>query len=185
MSHITTDICIMGAGIVGLSVAYQISKRYPLLSITIIEKESDVGMHSSGRNSGILHAGLYYEPSSLKAKVCVSGAKRLKEWCKEEKLQVMECGKVVTPQKPELDKQLEVLVERGRANGATVELIDKKQFSELVPDGHTSTGRAIWSPDTCVVKPMQVIQKLKQRLQEGGIDFLFFQELALLNLHDI
>ena len=176
MSRITTDICIMGAGIVGLSVAYQISKRYPLLSITIIEKESDVGMHSSGRNSGILHAGLYYEPSSLKAKVCVSGAKRLKEWCKEEKLQVMECGKVVTPQKPELDKQLEVLVERGRANGATVELIDKKQFSELVPDGHTSTGRAIWSPDTCVVKPMQVIQKLKQRLQEGGIDFLFFQE---------
>ena len=176
MSHITTDICIMGAGIVGLSVAYQISKRYPLLSITIIEKESDVGMHSSGRNSGILHAGLYYEPSSLKAKVCVSGAKRLKEWCKEEKLQVMECGKVVTPQKPELDKQLEVLVERGRANGATVELIDKKQFSELVPDGYTSTGRAIWSPDTCVVKPMQVIQKLKQRLQEGGIDFLFFQE---------
>ena len=176
MSRITTDICIMGAGMVGLSVAYQISKRYPLLSITIIEKESDVGMHSSGRNSGILHAGLYYEPSSLKAKVCVSGAKRLKEWCKEEKLQVMECGKVVTPQKPELDKQLEVLVERGRANGATVELIDEKQFSELVPDGHTSTGRAIWSPDTCVVKPMQVIQKLKQRLQEGGIDFLFFQE---------
>ena len=176
MSRITTDICIMGAGMVGLSVAYQISKRYPLLSITIIEKESDVGMHSSGRNSGILHAGLYYEPSSLKAKVCVSGAKRLKEWCKEEKLQVMECGKVVTPQKPELDKQLEVLLERGRANGATVELIDKKQFSELVPDGYTSTGRAIWSPDTCVVKPMQVIQKLKQRLQEGGIDFLFFQE---------
>ena len=148
MSRITTDICIMGAGMVGLSVAYQISKRYPLLSITIIEKESDVGMHSSGRNSGILHAGLYYEPSSLKAKVCVSGAKRLKEWCKEEKLQVMECGKVVTPQKPELDKQLEVLVEPGRANGATVELIGKKQFSELVPDGHTSTVRAIWSPDT-------------------------------------
>jgi (S)-2-hydroxyglutarate dehydrogenase len=176
MSRITTDICIMGAGMVGLSVAYQISKRYPLLSITIIEKESDVGMHSSGRNSGILHAGLYYEPSSLKAKVCVSGAKRLKEWCKEEKLQVMECGKVVTPQKPELDKQLEVLLERGRANGATVELIDEKQFSELVPDGHTSTGRAIWSPDTCVVNPMQVMQKLKQRLQEGDINFLFFQE---------
>ena len=77
MSHITTDICIMGAGMVGLSVAYQISKRYPLLSITIIEKESAVGMHSSGRNSGILHAGLYYEPSSLKAKVCVSDSKRL------------------------------------------------------------------------------------------------------------
>ena len=159
MTH--SDILIIGAGMVGLSTAHQILEKFPNLSITILEKELDVGSHSSGRNSGVLHAGLYYEPASLKAKVCVLGAKRLKEWCKEEKIQVMECGKVITPQKPELDKQLEILVERGRANGATVELIDEKQFKELVPDGHTSTGRAIWSPDTCVVKPMQVIQKLK------------------------
>ncbi|MBT4765036.1 FAD-dependent oxidoreductase, partial [bacterium] len=161
---------------VGLSTAHQILEKFPNLSITILEKELDVGSHSSGRNSGVLHAGLYYEPASLKAKVCVLGAKRLKEWCKEEKIQVMECGKVITPQKPELDKQLEILVERGRANGATVELIDEKQFKELVPDGHTSTGRAIWSSDTCIVKPIQVIQKLKQRIQERGVDFLFFQE---------
>jgi len=174
MTH--SDILIIGAGMVGLSTAHQILEKFPNLSITILEKELDVGSHSSGRNSGVLHAGLYYEPASLKAKVCVLGAKRLKEWCKEEKIQVMECGKVITPQKPELDKQLEILVERGRANGATVELIDEKQFKELVPDGHTSTGRAIWSPDTCVVKPIQVIQKLKQRIQERGVDFLFFQE---------
>ena len=92
MNHITTDVCIVGAGIVGLSTAYQISKRYPFLHITIIEKEPHVGMHSSGRNSGVLHAGLYYEAGSLKAKVCVLGANRLKEWCEKEKLQVMECG---------------------------------------------------------------------------------------------
>jgi len=174
MTH--SDILIIGAGMVGLSTAHQILEKFPNLSITILEKELDVGSHSSGRNSGVLHAGLYYEPASLKAKVCVLGAKRLKEWCKEEKIQVMECGKVITPQKPELDKQLEILVERGRANGATVELIDEKQFKELVPDGHTSTGRAIWSSDTCIVKPIQVIQKLKQRIQERGVDFLFFQE---------
>jgi L-2-hydroxyglutarate oxidase LhgO len=172
---IRTDVCIVGAGMVGLSTANQILERFPYLSITILEKEIDIGKHSSGRNSGVLHAGLYYQPESLKAKVCVRGARRLKAWCQNENIPVMECGKVVTPHKPELDKQLEVLLERGRANGATVELIDEKQFSELVPDGRTSTGRAIWSPDTCIVKPMQVIQKLKQRLQERGVNFLFFQ----------
>jgi len=153
-----TDVCILGAGMVGLSVAYQILLRYPSLSITIIDKEDSPGKHSSGRNSGVLHAGLYYPPESLKAKVCVRGARRLKEWCKNENILVMECGKVITPQRPELDKQLEILLEYGKLNGATVELIDEKQFIELVPDGRTSTGRAIWSPDTCIVNPMQVVQ---------------------------
>jgi L-2-hydroxyglutarate oxidase LhgO len=171
-----TDICIVGAGIVGLSTAYQILQRYSSLSITIIDKEESVGKHGSGRNSGVLHAGLYYQPESLKAKVCVRGGRRLKAWCHNENIPVMECGKVITPQKPELDKQLEVLVERGRANGATVELIDEKQFKELVPDGHTSTGRAVWSPDTCIVKPMQVIKRLKQKLQAQGVTFVFSQQ---------
>jgi L-2-hydroxyglutarate oxidase LhgO len=172
----TTDICIIGSGMVGLSIAHQILERFGHLSITIVEKESDVGKHGSGRNSGVLHAGLYYHPESLKAKVCVPGAKRLKHWCHDNNISVMECGKVVTPQKPELDNQLEVLLERGRANGATVEIIDEQQFNELVPDGRTSTGRAIWSKDTCIVKPAEVMQKLKQELQEKGVNFLFFQQ---------
>jgi (S)-2-hydroxyglutarate dehydrogenase len=171
-----TDICIIGAGIVGLSTAYQILQRYSYLSITIIDKEENVGKHSSGRNSGVLHAGLYYQPESLKAKVCVRGSRRLKAWCHNENIPVMECGKVITPQKPELDKQLEILVERGRANGATVELIDEKQFKELVPDGFTSTGRAVWSPDTCIVKPIQVVKRLKQKLQAQGVTFVFSQQ---------
>jgi len=176
MSHNTTDICIIGAGVVSLATANQILERFPDLSITIIEKELDVGSHSSGRNSGVLHAGLYYQPESLKAKVCIPGAKRLKQWCHDNNIRVMNCGKVITPQKPELDSQLEVLLDRGHSNGATVEIINQQQFNELVPDGYTSTGRAIWSPDTCIVKPIQIIQKLKQRLQERGVNFLFFQE---------
>ena len=75
----STDICIIGAGMVGLSVAHQILERYDNLSIVIVDKEMDVGKHGSGRNSGVLHAGLYYEPKSLKAKVCVPSAKRLKQ----------------------------------------------------------------------------------------------------------
>ncbi len=167
------DICILGAGMVGLSLAYQILERFPSLKVTVIEKEPAIGFHSSGRNSGVLHAGLYYDPQSLKAKVCVSGARRLRAWCEQESLPVLSCGKVVTPQKASLDSQLEVLMSRGTANGATVELIDEQQFRSLVPDGYTSTGRAIWSPDTCVVKPALVIQRLEQRLKEKGVNFIY------------
>lgn len=172
----TTDICIIGAGMVGLSIAHQILKRYPSISVTVIEKEPDAGVHSSGRNSGVLHAGLYYEPHSLKAKVCVAGAKRLRAWCENEELPVMACGKVITPQKIELDSQLDVLLDRAQANGAAAELIDEQQFHELVPDGNTASGRALWSPGTCVVKPTLVIKRLKQRLQEKGVQFIFSQE---------
>jgi Predicted dehydrogenase len=93
----------VGAGMVGMSLAHQILERFHGLSIVIIDKEADVGKHGSGRNSGVLHAGLYYQPESLKAKVCVPGAKRLKQWCYSNDISVMECGKVITPQKPELD----------------------------------------------------------------------------------
>ncbi|MCW8899133.1 MAG: L-2-hydroxyglutarate oxidase [Gammaproteobacteria bacterium] len=168
-----TDICILGAGIVGLSLAHQLLEADPSVTITIIDKEPEAGLHGSGRNSGVLHAGLYYEPTSIKAKVCVAGAKRLKSWCEQEKLPVLKCGKVITPQKVGLDGQLDVLLQRGKANGAIVELIDEQQFLELVPDGRTASGRAIWSPGTCVVKPLMIVQRLLQRLQEKGVKFLF------------
>jgi len=171
------DVCILGSGMVGMAIAYQLINENPYLSIIIVDKEPEVGRHGSGRNSGVLHAGLYYEPGSIKAKVCVNGAHRLRTWCEQEKLPVMTCGKVVTPQKTALDGQLEVLMSRGTANGATVELIDEQQFRSLVPDGYTSTGRAIWSPNTCVVKPTLVVQRLEQRLNERGVDFIFGSSL--------
>lgn len=173
MGNKTTDVCILGAGIVGLTTAYQLLERNSSITVTVIEKESKVGKHSSGRNSGVLHAGVYYKPDSLKARVCVLGAKRLKAWCESEKLPVLECGKIITPQRIELDRQLDTLLGRGQANGATVELIDEAQFKELVPDGRTSSGRALWSPETCIVKSILVIQRLQKRLQEKGVNFLF------------
>ena len=74
------DVVIVGGGIVGLSLAKRLIERKITRNILIVEKEENIGCHSSGRNSGVLHAGLYYEPGSLKSKVCVSGAKRLKDW---------------------------------------------------------------------------------------------------------
>ena len=156
---------------VGMALAHQITKRWPDLSITVIDKEPEIGRHSSGRNSGVLHAGIYYPPGTLKAKVCVQGAKRLRAWCEAEGLPVLACGKVISPQVTELDSQLELLLERGRANGAEVVLIDEQEFHQRVPDGRTSTGRALWTPDTCVVKPKLVLQRLEQRLREKGVAF--------------
>ena len=111
------DFCIAGGGMVGLSIANQILERKISSSIVIIDKEPELGLHSSGLNSGVLHSGLYYEPKSLKAKVCVSGAKRLKRWVIERNLPLNECGKVIVPQDLHLDNQLDLLFERGIKNG--------------------------------------------------------------------
>ena len=171
MAGATADIGILGGGMVGLALAHQINERYPDRSITVIDKEDDLGRHSSGRNSGVLHAGIYYKPGSLKARVCVQGARRLRSWCEKEGLPVLACGKVITPRE-ELDDQLELLLERGHKNGAKVRLMNEQEFKQRVPDGHSSTGRALWSPETCVVKPKLVIERLEKRLREKGVRFL-------------
>ena len=109
-------------------------------SVLLIEKNSSFGEEISSRNSEVIHAGIYYEPKSLKAKLCTNGARRLKDWCKDQKIKVFECGKVITPQIKDLDFQLDVLLKRGQKNGAEVEIIEQKKFNKLVPYGRTSTG---------------------------------------------
>ena len=166
------DIIIVGAGMVGLSLAHQIRVRKKNLSILVIDKELTVGKHSSGRNSGILHAGIYYPPNTLKAKICIRGAKRLKNWCREQKLPILECGKVITPQSKDLDPQLDLLYQRGTENGAKVSFINQSEFNEKVPNGRTATGRALWSPNTCVVNPKEILQRLLEILKKSSVDIL-------------
>lgn len=182
MPVVSTDIAILGGGMVGMALAYQVHERYPGLAITVIDKEPEVGRHSSGRNSGVLHAGIYYPPGTLKAQVCVQGAKRLRAWCEAEKLPVLSCGKVIAPQNIELDGQLELLLERGRANGAEVRLIDEHEFCRLVPEGRTASGRALWTPDTCVVKPKLVLERLERVLRERGVRFVLGAEVENFNV---
>ena len=130
MSTQSCDVVILGGGMVGLSIAHQLLERGLTSSITILEKEHELGLHSSGRNSGVLHAGLYYKPGSLKAKVCVEGARRLRSWVEERGLPINPCGKVIVPHRVDLDPQLDVLAERGRANGAEVEVWDDESNDE-------------------------------------------------------
>ena len=167
-----TDILILGGGMVGLCLARQILNRGTTKNISIIDKEEILGAHSSGRNSGVLHAGLYYKPNSLKAKVCVEGAKRLRSWIEKRGLPINPCGKVIVPQKLDLDPQLDVLAQRGRANGAVVEYLDAEQLKELAPEARSSSGRALWSPNTAVVNPKEVLKQLQADLTSRGVQFI-------------
>ena len=175
MSEHSCDVLILGGGMVGLSIAHQLLERGVTNSITIIDKESEVGLHSSGRNSGVLHAGLYYKPGSLKAQVCVEGARRLRSWVEERGLPINPCGKVIVPHRVDLDPQLDVLAERGRANGAEVEVWDSDQLRDLIPEARTASGRALWSPNTAVVKPICVVHRLRKDLVDQGVKVIYEQ----------
>ncbi len=163
------DIVIIGGGITGLSLAYQLVKHQITNSIVIIDKENHIGAHTSGRNSGILHAGIYYKPGSLKSKICVRGAKRLKKWALENDLNINQCGKYIVPQDLDLDYQLDVLKTNADRNGARSQIISKEELVEKFPSARTASNRALWSPDTCVVNPLEVLFRLKEILEEHEI----------------
>tara|TARA_Y100001933_G_scaffold263419_1_gene324700 strand:- start:1397 stop:2656 length:1260 start_codon:yes stop_codon:yes gene_type:complete len=179
-----TDILIIGGGMVGLSLAFQIKKKYPDLSIKILDKEKGLGFHNSGRNSGVLHAGIYYEPGSLKAKVCIEGSKRLREWCLSEGIKVLACGKIIVTQRENQDKQLNLLYERGIKNGANVELIDQKDLKNFSPYVYNATQKLIWSPNTCVVDPKSVVQKLAEKLIEMGVEIIYGANIFKINSYE-
>ena len=172
MSSHSADVLIVGGGMVGLCLAHQLLERGFTTSISVLDKEPELGLHSSGRNSGVLHAGLYYKPGSIKAQVCVAGARRLRAWMEERQLPLNPCGKVIVPPRGELDPQLDVLAERGRANGAQVEFWDEQQLRALIPEARSASGRALWSPNTAVVKPITVVRRLQQELADRGVVFL-------------
>ncbi len=169
MTNNKPEIIIAGGGMVGLSVAKQLVDREITKRIIIIEKEISLGCHSSGRNSGVLHAGIYYKPKSLRAKVCIDGSRRLINWMEERKLHINRCGKLIIPQQKNLDSKLPMLEKRGLENGAAVEMIDEKRIKKICPLVKTSSGRGLWSPNTCVVDPKVVLNTLESELLEKGV----------------
>src|SRR3990167_5942249 len=122
MSFKTYDFVVVGGGIVGLTIARALALKR-LGSVCVLEKEKKLGVHSSGRNSGVLHAGIYYPPDSLKAKVCVSGARRMFDYAIERGIPVKKTGKVIVATDPGNVSQINVLYDRAVANGARVEII--------------------------------------------------------------
>ena len=167
--HNKYDFIIIGGGITGLSIGKQLREKSPNIKILVIEKEKELGLHSSGRNSGVLHAGVYYQEGSIKAKVCVNGAKRLKSWVIKNGLKINECGKIIVAQNRNVESQIQLLASRAKANGVSFSIIDAKKIREKVPGIHHDISVGIWSPNTCVVNPKEVIQKLSEELTENGV----------------
>jgi len=170
-----SDIVIIGAGIVGVTIALELKKRFSNQKIVIIEKESQAGYHASGRNSGVLHAGFYYTADSLKARFCRDGNHAMKNYCREHKLKINTCGKlVVTKNELEL-KTLHALYERGLQNKVNVILISEKEAKEIEPRVRTYQ-QAIFSPETASVDPTAVMQTLVKEAENRGITFLYCEK---------
>ena len=164
------DVIVIGGGIVGLAVALEITKRYPRLRLLLLEKEDRVGQHQSGRNSGVIHSGTYYKPGSLKAKLCVEGARAMIDFCHEHGIPHQVCGKVIVATHEQEFPRLEELRRRGEANGLTgLRLVDPEELHDIEP--HARGLRALVVPSTAITDYAAVCLKYAEliRLQSGTI----------------
>ena len=160
------DFLVVGGGILGLAVANELLGR-GCEDIVVVEKEKTLGAHASGRNSGVLHAGIYYVPDSLKARYCVEGNRIMRDFCRENGVAIADRGKVIVADSEEKLGALEALGERARRNGVESYLIDRKELRRIEPHAATFE-KAIYSPRTSVFDPLGVLEALRKRVEESG-----------------
>jgi (S)-2-hydroxyglutarate dehydrogenase len=161
------DVAIIGAGIVGLAVGLELTKKYPGSRIVVLEKESRVAAHQTGHNSGVIHSGLYYKPGSLKARLCVEGSARMVQFCKEYGIPHQICGKVIVATDESEIGGLQELLRRGRANGVSgLRELSSSEIREIEP--HTSGVRGLHVPSTGITDFAQVAAKYTELITKGN-----------------
>ncbi|MGH7323959.1 MAG: L-2-hydroxyglutarate oxidase [Candidatus Rokuibacteriota bacterium] len=162
------DLAIVGGGIVALATAHALSERAPRARLVILEKETRLGQHQTGHNSGVLHSGIYYRPGSYKARLCVEGARLMAEFCAVHGIRVDRCGKVIVATRAEELPRLHALYERGTANGVPgLALMDPARLRDLEP--HAAALKAIHSPSTAIVDFSEVAAALARDLTARGV----------------
>lgn len=165
----TGDVVVVGGGIVGLAVARELLTRRPGLKLALLEKETNLGQHQTGHNSGVIHSGIYYAPGSLKARACVAGAAALKDYLERKNIPYKLCGKVIVATEEEELPRLQTLYERGIANQVPgLKMVEQDELRELEP--HVAGIRALWSPATGIVDFGAVAAAYAEDIRElGGI----------------
>lgn len=166
---INTDFLVIGGGVIGINIARNMKRRYPDTRVILVEKEQDCGLHASGRNSGVLHAGFYYTPDSLKARYTRMGNQALTEYCRQKGIRINACGKLVVA-RDECDlPQLDELLRRGLANGVPLTEISESEARAIEPRVRTC-GRALFSPTTSSVDPTEVMRQMSQDALREGVE---------------
>lgn len=170
------DFVIIGAGIIGLSLAWSLIQRYPRAKIAVIEKEPQIGLHASGRNSGVLHSGIYYGQDSLKAKVCADGAQRMLAFADEHHIPYRKTGKVIIATQPDELPALQVLLQNAAHNGIRAERLDADAIREIEPDANPYQA-GIYTPDTASIDNKAVLKKLQALILNAGVQLHLGQKV--------
>jgi L-2-hydroxyglutarate oxidase len=165
------DIAILGSGAIGMGIASGILEISPSLRITVFEKENNFACHASSRNSGVLHAGFYYSPESMKAKFCREGRDELEALAIRNRIPLKKMGKVVVAQNKEEESQLGTLLQRGIANGVNLEQLPMSALVKFEPLART-VGSFIWSPNTSIASPVLVNHAFRNELQSKNVKFV-------------
>jgi len=164
------DLAVVGAGIVGLAVAREFLRRRPGSRLIVIDKQASVGYHQTGHNSGVIHSGVYYKPGSLKARLCVEGARLMYEFCDANAIPYQRCGKLIVAVRDDELPRLAELEARGRANGVPgLRRVEAGEIADIEPECRGRAG--LHSPATGIVDYGAVARALEGELRSMGVAF--------------
>ncbi len=172
------DVAIIGGGIIGCATAYRLLSEPYVKRLVLLEKESELATHQTGRNSGVIHSGIYYRPGSQKAENCRIGRRQLVEFCEREDIPFDVCGKVIVATSQEEIPRLQELLTRGVQNGINCGPIDADRIREIEP--HVSGIAAIFVPDAGIVDFRTVSDRLAERIVERGFEIQAGAEIAVI-----
>lgn len=177
------DLVVVGAGIIGLATARQYLAEHPRSSVLVLERESDLAWHQTGRNSGVLHSGIYYAPGSMKAELAVAGRSSMVKFCEERGIDHEICGKVIVATRSDEIDRLRALRERADLNGLDAELIDASRLNEIEP--HCAGIEALHVPSTGIVSYAAVCEVLAAEIEDqGGVISYQTQVLSMEESHE-